>query len=155
MLTYKTLTLDDALRVVNAAIDYARSREHVGIAVVVVDKNAEIIASAKMDNRSSRFYKAAHRKAYSAAVFERDTSAIVDLHTRLDEEGHRGPIEWNDTMLTTLPGGYVVMEGDEVLGAIAVAGGARGDVSDGAIADVAFAALGNKYHHLPGEAVHT
>jgi uncharacterized protein GlcG (DUF336 family) len=154
MLTQKTLTLDEAMRAVNAAIDYAKSKDHVGIAVFVVDKNGNAIVSARMDNRSDRFYRSAHRKAYSAAIFERDTSAIIDLHDRLDEEGHRGPMEWNDPMLTTLPAGYVVMAGDEVLGAISVAGGSRGDVSDVAIADVAFAALGEGYHHQPGQRGH-
>ena len=39
-----------------------------------MDKYGEIIAAAKMDNRSSRFFKAAYRKCYSAALFERDKS---------------------------------------------------------------------------------
>jgi uncharacterized protein GlcG (DUF336 family) len=151
MLTHKTLSLQEALKVVNAAVDYATAKEHTGIAVVVVDKNAEIIAAAKMDNRSSRYFKAALRKAYSAAVFERDTSAIVEFHAQMEGQGYRGPSDWNDSMLTTLPGGYVVMEGDEVLGAIAVAGGGGSpETTDWAIADVAFAALGDKYHHKPG-----
>ena len=60
---------------------------------VLPNKDAEVIASAKMDNRSSRFYKAAYRKAYSAAVFERDTSAVVDLHEESMKHGHRGPRE--------------------------------------------------------------
>lgn len=151
MQTYKTLSLAEAMKVVNAAIEYATAKDHVGIAVVVVDKNAEIIAAAKMDNRSSRYFKAAHRKAYSAAVFERDTSAVVDLHKEMQARGHRGPSDWNDSMLSTLPGGYVVMEGDTVLGAIAVAGGGGSpETTDWAIADVAFAALGEGYHHRPG-----
>ncbi len=151
MQTYKTLSLAEAMTVVNAAIEYATAKDHVGIAVVVVDKNAEIIAAAKMDNRSSRYFKAAHRKAYSAAVFERDTSAVVDLHKEMQARGHRGPSDWNDSMLSTLPGGYVVMEGDTVLGAIAVAGGGGSpETTDWAIADVAFAALGEGYHHRPG-----
>lgn len=150
MIRQKTLSLDEALRVVNAVLDHAKAKSHVGVAVVVVDKNADIIAAAKMDNRSARFFKAAHRKAYSAAVFERDTSAVVELHQRLDSEGHRGPVEWNDPMLTTLPGGYVVVEEGEVVGAIGTAGGTSGETSDLAFADVAFTALGEGYQHRPG-----
>jgi uncharacterized protein GlcG (DUF336 family) len=154
MLKLKTLSLDDALRVINTVVTHAKEHDHVGIAVVVMDKNAEIIAAAKMDNRSSRFFKAALRKAYSAAVFERDTSAVIDLHDRLDAENHRGPMEWNDTMLTTLPGGYVVCDReDNVLGALSVAGGG-GSISDWEFADLAFAALGEGYHHRPGKHHH-
>jgi uncharacterized protein GlcG (DUF336 family) len=152
MITKKTLSLDEAMKVVNAAVDYAKAKNHVGIAVVVMDKNAEIIAAAKMDNRSSRYFKAALRKAYSAAVFERDTSKIVEFHRDMEAKGHRGPSDWNDSMLTTLPGGYVVVDSDDqVLGAIAVAGGGGSpETTDWAIADVAFSALGEAYHHRPG-----
>ena len=149
MQTHKTLSLDQALNVINAVVNHAKAHEHVGVCVVVVDKNGEMIAAAKMDNRSNRFFKAAHRKAYSAALFERDTSAIIELHNRLDEGNHRGPMEWNDVMLTTLPGGYVVCEGDQVLGAISVAGGG-GNISDWEFADIAFSALGDGYSHRPG-----
>ncbi len=155
MIKQRTLSLQQALQIIGAAVDYATAQDHVGIACVVMNKDAEVIASGKMDNRSSRFYKAAYRKAYSAAVFERDTSAIVDLHEASMQEGHRGPREWNDTMLTTLPAGYVIMQGDEVLGSMAVSGGGGSpETSDLAIADIAFAALGDAYHHKPGSARH-
>jgi uncharacterized protein GlcG (DUF336 family) len=151
MLKQRTISLQQALTVINAAVDYATEKNHVGIACVVMDKNAEIIAAAKMDNRSSRFFKAAYRKAYSAAVFERDTSAVVDFHEEMMSKGHRGPRDWNDLQLSTLPAGYVIMLGDEVLGSMAVAGGGGGpDTTDWAIADIAFAALGQGYHHKPG-----
>src|SRR5690242_12249096 len=105
MLTRRTLSLAQAMAIIKKAVDYATEKDHIGIACVVMNRDAEVIASAKMDNRSSRFYKAAYRKAYSAAVFERDTSAIVDFHEASMQHGHRGPREWNDTMLTTLPAG--------------------------------------------------
>jgi uncharacterized protein GlcG (DUF336 family) len=155
MLTQRTVSLDQALAIIKKAVDYATEKNHVGIACVVMNKDAEVIASAKMDNRSSRFYKAAYRKAYSAAVFERDTSAVVDFHEESMKHGHRGPREWNDTMLTTLPAGYVIMQGGEVLGSMAVAGGGGSpETSDLAIADVAFSSLGEGYHHMPGSARH-
>ena len=150
MIKQRTLTLREALKVINAVVDHAEAHDHVGIACVVLDKDATIIAGVKMDGRVSRFYKAAHRKAYAAAVFERDTSAVVDLHHAMEAKGTRGPYDWNDSMLTTLPGGYVVVDANEnVLGSIAVAGGG-GNISDWEFADVAFAALGPDYHHRPG-----
>jgi len=150
MIRQRTLTLKEALRVINAVVDYAEAHNHVGIACVVLDKDAEIIAGIKMDGRVSRFFKAAHRKAYAAAVFERDTSAVVNLHQMMEAKGTRGPYDWNDSMLTTLPGGYAVVDGEEnVLGSISVAGGGGG-ISDWEFADVAFAALGDGFHHRPG-----
>ncbi|MPZ48205.1 MAG: hypothetical protein GEU75_02640 [Dehalococcoidia bacterium] len=150
MIKQRTLTLREALRVINAVVDYAEAHGHVGIACVVLDKDAQIIAGVKMDGRVSRFYKAAHRKAYAAAVFERDTSAVVDLHKSMEANGTRGPYDWNDPMLTTLPGGYVVVDDEEnVLGSISVAGGGGG-ISDWEFADIGFAALGEGFHHRPG-----
>jgi uncharacterized protein GlcG (DUF336 family) len=150
MIKQRTLTLREALKVITAVVDFAEEHNHVGIACVVLDKDAQIIAGAKMDGRVSRFFKAAHRKAYAAAVFERDTSAVVDMHHMMEAKGSRGPYDWNDPMLTTLPGGYVVVDDNEnVLGSISVAGGGGG-ISDWEFADVAFAALGKGFHHRPG-----
>jgi uncharacterized protein GlcG (DUF336 family) len=150
MISQRTLTLREALRVINAVVEFAEKNNHVGIACVVLDKDAEMIAGVKMDGRVSRFFKAAHRKAYAAAVFERDTSAVVEMHDEMEARGTRGPYDWNDPMLTTLPGGYVVVdENENVLGSISVAGGGGG-ISDWEFADVGFAALGEGFHHRPG-----
>ncbi|MPZ48607.1 MAG: hypothetical protein GEU75_04715 [Dehalococcoidia bacterium] len=155
MLKRKTLTLEEAMRVINAVIDHAKKSNHIGIATVIVNPHGEIIASAKMDGRSPRFYKAAHRKAYSAAKFERDTSAIIDLHAASEAEGRKGPHDWNDSMLSTLPGGYLVVDEEEnILGAVSVAGGTGGEFSDWNFIKIGFAALGDGYHHRPGMGEH-
>lgn len=147
MLDYKTLSLEDAMRVVDAVIGYAKAGNHRGIAVVVVDKSGEIIAAARMDRLAARFFKAAHRKAYTGAIFERDTSGVIKFWNQQEQQGHRGPHDWNDSMLTTLPGGYVVCHGKDVVGAIGVAGGTSGDYSDPAYAEVAVRALGEGFRH--------
>ena len=155
MLKRKTLTLDEAMRVINAIVEHAKKNNHIGIASVVVNPHGEIIASAKMDGRSPRFYKAAVRKAYSAAKFERDTSAIIDLHKEGEAKGQKGPHDWDDRMLSTLPGGYLVVDGDEnILGAVSCAGGTGGDFSDWNFIKIGFEALGPGYHHRPGSAEH-
>jgi uncharacterized protein GlcG (DUF336 family) len=146
LLRQKTLTADEALKVVNTVVDHAKAAGHRGVAVVVTDKAGEIIAAARMSGLSTRVFKAAHRKCYSAAVFERDTSTLMEFWARQESEGHRGPHDWNDSMLTTLPGGYVVMHGEDVVGAVAVAGG-DAQISDWAFADIAFAALGEGFSH--------
>ena len=146
MLRQRVLTLEEALNVVKGVVAFAKEHNHRGVAVVVVDKQGAIIAGARMTGLADRVFAAAHRKAYSAAVFERDTSLIVDLHREMQARGHRGPHDWNDPMLSTLPGGYCVLYDGEVVGAVAVAGGG-GNISDWQFVDKAFSLLGDGFSH--------
>lgn len=147
MLVQRSLGLDDAMRVITTVIDDAK-RKNWRICVVVVDRTGEIIAGARMDGRAARFYKAAHRKAYSAAIFEMDTDGIINFWNRQEQHGHRGPHDWNDPMLTTLPGGICVVHDGKVVGAIGVSGGGSGEgVGDWDFAEVAFKALGPGFTH--------
>ncbi|HEV7665938.1 MAG TPA: heme-binding protein [Chloroflexota bacterium] len=150
MLVQRTLDLDDAQRAIAGVLDYAKQKSW-RIAVVVVDRTGELLACARMDGRAPRFLKAAHRKAYTAAVFEMDTNGVMKFWKRQEDEGHRGPHDWNDPLLTTLPGGLCVIHDGKVVGAIAVSGGAAtgssGGTSDWDFAEVAFAALGPGFTH--------
>ena len=159
MLEFDVLALDDAQKMVNAAVDYVKAGGHRGIAVAVVDKTGRIISGARMDGMAPRYFDAAHRKAYTAAVFERDTAGVIDFWAAQEKHGHRGPHDWNDPMATTLPGGYVVCHGHQggpfggmdVIGGVGVAGGeGSGTFSDDAIAEVAIAALGAGFRHRRG-----
>jgi len=145
-----TLGLDDGLRVVNAVVEAARAagpRTWPGVAVAVVDKEGELIAAARMDGMAPRFIRAAHRKAYTAAVMERDTAGVMEFWNRQESAGHRGPPDWNDPMLTTLPGGYVVKYGTKIVGALAVSGGSGDEHRDDYFADIAIKALGDGFRH--------
>lgn len=146
MIELKTLSLEEAMRVVNTVIDAAKEADHKGIAVCVVDKTGAVIASARMDGKAARFWKAAERKAYTAAVFERDTSGVIKFWDMQAKSGHRGPSDWNDPMLTTLPGGLCVCHGADVVGGIGVAGG-NAQISDWAFAEIAIGALGEGFRH--------
>jgi uncharacterized protein GlcG (DUF336 family) len=146
MIEQKTLSLEQAQTVIAAVIDKAKEIGHRGIAVYVVDKSSEIIACARMDNMHPRYGKAAHRKAYTAAVFERNTNGVIKFWDGQAEHGHRGPSDWNDTMLTTLPGGLCVLHGSDVVGGIAVAGGNK-MFDDWQFAEVGFQALGEGFRH--------
>jgi uncharacterized protein GlcG (DUF336 family) len=151
MLVQRSLGYDDAMRVISTTIETAKQRNW-RIAVVVVDRTGELIACARMDGRAPRFVKAAHRKAYTAAIFEMDTNGLIAFWDRQAEEGHRGPPDWNDPMLTTLPGGICVVHEGKVVGAVAVAGGGgkTGDgTTDWELAEVAFQALGPGFNHTP------
>jgi uncharacterized protein GlcG (DUF336 family) len=148
MQAFRSIGLDDADRVVGAVVSHAREGGYRGIAVVVVDKMAEVIAGRRMDGLAGRYFQSAYRKAYTAAAFERDTLAVRDFWNDQGERGHRGPADWNDSMLTTLPGGLCVVFDGEVVGGIGVAGGgASGDFSDEAFALVGLRALGEGFGH--------
>jgi glc operon protein GlcG len=149
----KILTLEEALRVVNGVVEFARENNHRGVAVVVVDKHGKMIAAAKMTGLADRVLGAAHRKAYSAAKFERDTSLIIDMYREAEASGQRGPHDWNDPMLSTLPGGMCVLHDGEVVGAVAVAGGG-GNISDWQFAEKAFSLLGEGFEHRGKAGVH-
>lgn len=150
MIEMKTLGLNEAARVIEATTTAAReatSRTWPGIAVVVVDKYGQVISGARMDGMAPRFFHAAHRKAYTAAVMERDTAGVIDFWNHQEQEGHRGPHDWNDSMLTTLPGGFVVRYGRLIVGGIGVSGGTVSPYSDNDFAQIGIAALGDDFRH--------
>ncbi|HVB05020.1 MAG TPA: heme-binding protein [Acidimicrobiales bacterium] len=147
MLEERRLSLDEADAVIRATFAASSAAGHRGVAVVVTDKYGEIISGARMDGLAPRYFKAAHRKSYTAAVFERDTADVLHFWQRQEAAGHRGPSDWNDPMFTTLPGGITVRHGEAVVGGIGVAGGSAAPVSDGDFAEVAIAALGPAFRH--------
>jgi glc operon protein GlcG len=152
-LEYNVLGLEDARRMIDAAITYAEKNGMPPISVVVVDKVGEVIASARMDGCSPLYLKAAHRKAYSSAAFERDTSGIIDFWEGQARNGHKGPMDWNDSMVTTLPGGFCICHGNkggpfgsyDVVGGLGVA--AEEPTDEWAIAEAGLAALGEGFRH--------
>lgn len=149
MIEMRSLSLEQAQGAINAALAAAKERDS-KIAIVVVDKFGELLACARMDGRAPRYLKAAHRKAYTAAVFERDSLGLLDWWKEMEEErGHRGPADWNDPMLTTLPGGFVVVHGNEVVGGIGNSGGTFHvpGTRDVDFAEIALQSLGPGYRH--------
>jgi len=148
----KNLSAREAMRAVEAvmtAAERADTRIRPGLGICVVDKQGQILAAARMDGMAPRFFHAAHRKAYTAAVMERDTRGVIDFWNGQEKQGHRGPADWNDSMLTTLPGGYVVKFGPHIVGGVGVAGGTQPPFDDDSFAEIALAGLGEGFHHTP------
>jgi len=144
----KSLGLEEAQTVIAAVLEHQKACGHRGIAVVVVDKPGEIIAGLRTTGMSARYFKAAQRKAYTAAVMERDTSAVMDFWNSQQSQGMRGPSDWNDGMLTSLHGGICVVFAGEVVGGIGIAGGAGGGespTSDWSFAEAGLRALGEGF----------
>ena len=151
---YNVLGLEEAQKMIEAALAHVKASSLPPMAVVVADKAGKVIASARMNGVSPLHYDAAHRKAYTSAIFERDTLGVIDFWANQERQGHRGPHDWGDRMLTTLPGGFVVCFGRrggnlstwDVVGGIGVAGNDE-EKDEAAVAEAALQALGDGFRH--------
>ena len=148
MLAQNTLELAKAQSAIEAIINAAKEARHRGIAVSVVDRSGEVIVMARMDGVSPRTGKASFRKAYTGAVMEHDTAAVIKFWDMQVRRGHRGPSDWNDTKVTTLPGGCAVCYGDQGVGGLGIAGGDQ-QMSDQEFAEIGLKALGDGFCHRP------
>jgi glc operon protein GlcG len=121
-----------ALAALDAVVAAARAAGFV-VAAAVVDAHGDVVAARRMDGARPRWMRASLRKAYSAAVMDRDTDAfheeIVQRHLQIAYYG--------DPMLTALPGGIVVCGTD---GATVAGIGVTGK-TDGRDAELARAGL--------------
>jgi glc operon protein GlcG len=129
------ITLDAAQRAIAAAFDQAK-KDGRNMAAAVVDASGDPICCARMDTTHERVLRFALRKAYTAAVMQRDTLAFK----RDMERANRTLADYGDSMFTTLQGGLVVTDQGQVIGGIAVGGGTS--EGDEAVARLALRTLG-------------
>jgi len=102
------------------------------VAIAIVDAHGDLVAARRMDGARPRWMRASLRKAYSAAVMDRDTEAFhAEIVRRNLQIAYYG-----DPMLTALPGGIVVESAGTTLAAIGVTG-----KTDGRDAELARAGL--------------
>jgi glc operon protein GlcG len=107
------------------------------VAIAIVDAHGDLVAARRMDGARPRWMRASLRKAYSAAVMDRDTDAFhAEIVRRNLQIAYYG-----DPMLTALPGGIVVEREGATLAGIGVTGKTDGRDAELARAGVpAFAA---------------
>ena len=105
------------------------------VAIAIVDENTDLVAAHRMDGCRPRSMRMTQRKAYTAALMDRDTTVFQE-----DIENRRFQIAYyGDSMFTALPGGVVIRGTDgSTLGAIGVTGNAKNR-------DVELAAAGLSY----------
>ncbi len=137
MLEETRLGVDEALSAITAVREKATEEER-PLAVAVVDKSGELISALRMDGLAPRFLNGAIRKAYTAAIFERDTTALRQWWQDVESS----QLDWNDPMISTLAGGLVVVSGKNVVGGIGVSGGTQAKAPGGPIRDVDAAEVG-------------
>jgi uncharacterized protein GlcG (DUF336 family) len=115
------LTLDRAQTIVDASLTKARQMG-VKIAVVVVDSSGILAAAARMDGSGFLAPEIAQSKAYTAAAYRRDSGEMVErfgsrpLFAASMSALTDGRVLWGR-------GGFVLREGDQIVGAVGVSGG--------------------------------
>lgn len=110
-------------------------RDGRAMAVAVTDEAGELVFGLRMPGCAARVLTHAIRKAYTAAVMQRDTVVFRDE----DRERQKTLDDWGDPKLTHLVGGVVIRRGDEWFGGVAVGGNETN--RDDEIARLALAAL--------------
>ncbi|MDB5208887.1 MAG: uncharacterized protein JWR72_3962 [Flavisolibacter sp.] len=87
--------------------------------ICVVDSGSNLVAFARMDGAWIGSVDIAQKKARTAAWFTMDTAALSPL---VQPGASLYNIEHSNGGLITFPGGVVIKNGDEVIGAIGVSG---------------------------------
>jgi uncharacterized protein GlcG (DUF336 family) len=145
---YHCLSLAEGHKLVETAIAYVTANALPPMAIVVVDRAGQIVTSSRMDGVHPRYMKAALHKAYTSAIFERSPTGLSETWRRQASRGNRGPSDWSDPMLTTMPGGLCILNNErgrpELVGGIGVAGNDQPD--ELAVAEAAVNALGDHFN---------
>ncbi len=125
-----------ATRALDAIVEATRAAGFV-VAIAIADANGDIVAARRMDGARPRWMRASIRKAYTAAVMDRDTDAFHrDIVARALQIAYYG-----DAQLTGLAGGIVAAAPDgTTLAGIGVTGATQG--RDAELARAGLAAFG-------------
>lgn len=121
-ITQKNLSLDEAFKISEEAIKEAR-RQKVNVSVVILDRSGNVLVSVKDDNAGLHTVDTAKRKAFTALTFK-TTSAEFGKRA----SNFAALKEITDTI--TLPGGIVIKDKDEVIGAIGIGGAPSGQTDE-------------------------
>jgi len=117
-----TMTIDLAKKIIRAAIKHAQEMNRL-CSVAVVDKRGFLVALHRMDRAPIPTADIARDKAWTAAAFGMPSSDIIQFGDPSNPGFGFNTQNWNDR-LTTIPGGLPIKDGDKVIGAIGVSGGA-------------------------------
>jgi len=114
----KSLTLEGAMKVIAAAVDYAKKNNAPGAAIAVVDDGGNLIALERLDGTFAAGPNISIGKARTAALFKKPTKVFEDIIAK----GRTSMVALQD--FTPLQGGVPITLGGEIVGAIGVSGAA-------------------------------
>ncbi|MCR9256330.1 MAG: heme-binding protein [Alphaproteobacteria bacterium] len=116
-----TLTLDQAQIIVSAAREEARRLELKPLTYTVVDAGGHIILTVREDGSSPMRPKISHGKAHGAVMMGIGTRAIFERAERQPYfvQAMNGLA---DGALVPSPGGVLIKDGDDIIGALGITG---------------------------------
>lgn len=136
--TFKSLTLETALELAQAALEKCRG-EGFQIAVSVVDRGGSLQVSLRDRFAGPHTPDTSYRKAWTAVSFRTDTLEL----SKLTESGEAWAIR-NVTRALPLGGGVQIREGDgNLIGAVGISGAPSG-TNDDMCAKAGIAAIADK-----------
>jgi glc operon protein GlcG len=116
----KTLTLDGAKRVIEAAKAEAKRLNAPGGVIAVVDDGGNLMALERLDGTFAAGANISIGKARTAALFKRPTKAFEEII----KNGRTAMVALPDSFFTPLQGGVPVLVGAQIVGAVGVSGAA-------------------------------
>lgn len=116
----KTLTLDGAKRVIEAAKATAQRLKAPGGVIAVVDDGGNLMALERLDGTFAAGANISIGKARTAALFKRPTKAFEDII----KNGRTAMVALPDTFFTPLQGGVPVLVDGQLVGGVGVSGAA-------------------------------
>ncbi len=138
ILTQRNIGIELALIAAKAALDAARARGYCRTGVAVANRAGQIVVLIRSDEAGPHLLDSARRKAYTAASMNARTSAASKAIDERTGEPDPHLIYLNDLLL--VGGGVPIRIGDEIIGAIGVAG-SPGSIHDEECADAGIAQI--------------
>jgi glc operon protein GlcG len=111
------VTLETARKLI-AAVEAEAVKHRWKFAIAVVDNNGELVHFSRMDGAQIGSIGVSQGKARTAARFRRETRVFYNIF----ESGHPY-IETLDQTIVASPGGWPLIEGGKLIGAIGCSGG--------------------------------
>jgi uncharacterized protein GlcG (DUF336 family) len=138
LLTQRNISLDMAMAITNAALAACRANgSHIGVSVL--NRTGALKMFADDDGTNLVTFEVSRRKAYTALLYG-STSAEVGKMYAAPRNGVAPPIDG----IYPLGGGVAIKAGDEVIGAVGVAGAAEGSPADESCAKAGIAAVADR-----------
>ena len=129
----KTLTLDAAQKVMDAAIAEAKRLNAPGGAIAIVDDGGHAVLTVRLDNTFPAGATVSLGKARTSALFRKPTKFFEDIVNK----GRITMVALPDSLFTPLQGGVPIVVDGEVIGAIGVSGASSAQQDE----DIAIAAV--------------
>ncbi|MGB3485413.1 MAG: heme-binding protein [Mycobacterium sp.] len=113
-----TLSHESAASIVSAALQVAESTYSGAVACAVTGAQGELIAYGAADGTGTLPRRLAIRKAYSAVLFKRDTTAVREAVS----SGKIDMVRLADAELIAIPGGEPILVDGRIVGGVGVSG---------------------------------